>query len=134
MNFRYNENTPHRAYVSSSSHYCLISCTLYSLLRQGPLACCNSEVTSVTLIPFTCYVDLCQHGMACPRVADWGGGLQTWNVAANILNRQSLTADKGWPSSSGAERGVNNSSPYKNNLFRNVKKGLGFGRILCNDI
>jgi hypothetical protein len=31
------------------------------------------------------------------RVAD-GDGLQTWKVAANILNKQSRTADKGWTS------------------------------------
>jgi hypothetical protein len=32
-------------------------------------------------------------------------------VAANILNKQSRTADKGWPSSLGVGRGANNSSP-----------------------
>jgi hypothetical protein len=30
-------------------------------------------------------------------VADGGEGLQIWRVAANILNKQSLTADKGCP-------------------------------------
>jgi hypothetical protein len=39
----------------------------------------------------------CCHGMARPRVADGGDGLQIWRVAANILNKQSRTADKGWP-------------------------------------
>jgi hypothetical protein len=34
----------------------------------------------------------CHHGMARPRVADRGYGLQIWRVAANILNRQSRTA------------------------------------------
>jgi len=33
-----------------------------------------------------------------------------WRVVANILNKQSLTADKGWSSSLGVGRGVNNSS------------------------
>jgi hypothetical protein len=37
----------------------------------------------------------CHHGMARSKVADGGGGLQIWRVAANILNRQSRTADKG---------------------------------------
>jgi hypothetical protein len=36
-----------------------------------------------------------QHGMARPQVADGGDGLQTWRVDANILNKQSRTADKG---------------------------------------
>jgi hypothetical protein len=33
------------------------------------------------------------------QVADRGDGLQIWTVAANILNKQSRTADRGWPSS-----------------------------------
>jgi hypothetical protein len=39
--------------------------------------------------------------MARPRVADRGDGLQIWRVAANILNKQSRTADSGWSSSLG---------------------------------
>jgi hypothetical protein len=35
------------------------------------------------------------HGMACPQVADGGEVLQIWRVAANILNKQSWTAEKG---------------------------------------
>jgi hypothetical protein len=38
-------------------------------------------------------------------------GLQLWRVAANILNKQSRTADKGWSSSLGVGRGAKNSSP-----------------------
>jgi hypothetical protein len=52
----------------------------------------------------------CHHGTARPQVAD-GDGLQIWRVVANILNKQSRTADKGWSSSLGVGRGVNNSSP-----------------------
>jgi hypothetical protein len=44
-------------------------------------------------------------------VADRGDGLLIWRVAANILNKQSLSADKGWSSSLGVGRGANNSSP-----------------------
>jgi len=33
-----------------------------------------------------------------------------WRVAANILNKQSQTADKGWSSSLGVGRGANNAS------------------------
>jgi hypothetical protein len=53
----------------------------------------------------------CHHGMACPQVADGGEGLQIWRVAANTLNKQSRTADKGWPSSLGVGWGANNSPP-----------------------
>jgi len=34
-----------------------------------------------------------------------------WRVAANILNKQSRTADTGWSPSLGVQWGVNNSSP-----------------------
>jgi hypothetical protein len=47
----------------------------------------------------------CHHGMARPRVADRGDGFQIWRVAANILNKQSRTADSGWSSSLGVGRG-----------------------------
>jgi hypothetical protein len=53
----------------------------------------------------------CHHGMARPQVADGGEDLQIWRVAVNILNKQSRTTDKGWPSSLGVGRGANNSSP-----------------------
>ena len=42
-----------------------------------------------------------------------------WRVAANILNKQSRTADKGWSSSLGVGRGADNSSPLKI-LLRNT--------------
>jgi hypothetical protein len=38
-----------------------------------------------------------------------GDGLQIWRVAANILNKQSRTADKEWSSSLGVGRGANKS-------------------------
>jgi hypothetical protein len=37
--------------------------------------------------------------------------VKAWRVAANTLNKQSRTADKGWSSSLGVGRGANNSSP-----------------------
>jgi hypothetical protein len=52
----------------------------------------------------------CHHGMARPQVADGGDALLFWRVAANILNKQSQTADKGWSSSLGVGCGANNSS------------------------
>jgi hypothetical protein len=51
----------------------------------------------------------CHHGMACPQVADRGVGLQIWRVAANILNKESRTADKVWSSRLGVGLGANNS-------------------------
>jgi hypothetical protein len=52
----------------------------------------------------------CHHGMTRPQVADGGNGLQIWRVAANLLNKQSGTAGKGWSSSLGVGGGANNSS------------------------
>jgi hypothetical protein len=75
----------------------------------------------------------CHHGMARLQVADGGKGLQIWRVAANILNKQSRTADKGWPSSLGVWRAL--TTPHrKKNTLRNVTKGLGIGRKLWNDL
>jgi hypothetical protein len=62
----------------------------------------KSTILSVAMLWITCH-----HGMMCPQVAD-GDSLQIRMVAANILNKQSWTADRGWPSSFGVERGANN--------------------------
>jgi hypothetical protein len=45
---------------------------------------------------FPCYVGPCHHGLARLLVTDGGDGLQTWRTAANILNKQSRSVDKGW--------------------------------------
>jgi hypothetical protein len=64
----------------------------------------------------------CHHGMARSQVADGGDALQLWREAANILNKQSRTADKGWSSSLRVGRGANNFSPKKISLTRVSKK------------
>jgi hypothetical protein len=49
-------------------------------------------------MPFSnpqCNVGACHRGMVRDWVADGGDGFHMWRVAANILNKQSLTADKG---------------------------------------
>jgi len=46
--------------------------------------------------------------MARPWVADGEDGLLMWRVAANIFNKQFLTADKAWSSDLGVEREANN--------------------------
>jgi len=43
-----------------------------------------------------------------------------WRVAANVLNKQSRTADKVWSYSLGIGRGANNSSLLKRILLRSV--------------
>jgi hypothetical protein len=49
--------------------------------------------------------------MARPQVADGGNTLQVWRVAANILNKQSRTPDKGGPPAWGL--GVGLTTPHR---------------------
>jgi len=49
--------------------------------------------------------------MVHPQVVDGEEDLQVWRVAANMLNKQSQTANKGWSSSLGVGCGANNLSP-----------------------
>jgi hypothetical protein len=61
--------------------------------------------------------------MARPQVADRGGSLLIWRLAANILNKQSRAADKGSPSMLWAGRADSSTSPQKNKLDTNCYKG-----------
>jgi hypothetical protein len=70
--------------------------------------------------------------MALPRVRDGGDDLQLWKVAADIMNKQSLSADKQL-SSWGLGEGLR-TPHHKKNLLRNATQGLGIRRILCNDL
>jgi hypothetical protein len=45
--------------------------------------------------------------MESPQFAVGGHGFQIWKVVANILNKQSRTADKVWSSNWGLGRGLN---------------------------
>jgi hypothetical protein len=66
-------------------------------------------------------------GIAYPGVADTGNALQIRRVPANILNKQSRMADKGWYFSLRVGRMADNSSKQKK---KKVTQGLGIGRIL----
>jgi hypothetical protein len=63
--------------------------------------------------------------MARLQFADGRDRFQIWRVAANILNKHSRTADKRWSSSFCVGHGVNDASPQKLNLLRNVTERLG---------
>jgi hypothetical protein len=54
-------------------------------------------------------------------------------VPANTLNKQPLTAEKGWPSSFGVGRGGNKPLAIKMRLLRNFSVGLGL-ILLVNDL
>jgi len=83
-----------------------------------------------------CYVCPCHHGMARPRVAGGGDGLQIWRVATSILDKWSRTADKLWSSRSGVGVGRGLTTPHrtKTTLLRNVWRDLRIRRILWNDL
>jgi len=66
------------------------------------------------------YVGPFHHGMARLRIADGEDCFQIWRIAANILNKQSWTVDKGHFSSLWVGRGANNSSLQKKVLLYNV--------------
>jgi hypothetical protein len=55
-----------------------------------------------------------------------------WRVAANVLSKQSRTADKEWSSSLGVGRGANNFSLQSLALLRNRNRytRLGLGLML----
>jgi hypothetical protein len=81
------------------------------MFQIATFGCCFTVFTLSSILIIHVRWVPCHHGMARPQVADGGDGLQIWRVAANILNKQSWTADNGWSSSLGVERGANNSSP-----------------------
>jgi hypothetical protein len=90
---------------SSLTRNCLIStnCFLTKWIHRVTVSKSYLHTTHVRWV-------LCRHSMARSRIADGGHDLQIWRVAANILNKQSRTADKGWSSSLRVGRGANNSS------------------------
>jgi len=58
-----------------------------------------------------------------------------WWVAANILNKQSQTAERGWSSSLWVGRGANNFSLLQRILLRNIhRQSLRPGLILWYDL
>jgi hypothetical protein len=62
-----------------------------------------------------------------PQIAYGGDVLQIWKVAANILNKQSRTADRGWSSSLGIRWGAKNPQCKTSNLLHIIIKSLGQG-------
>jgi hypothetical protein len=53
----------------------------------------------------------CHHITARPQVAEGRDGLHIWRLAANILNKQSRTAEKEWSSSLGVGWGL--ATPHR---------------------
>jgi hypothetical protein len=71
---------------------------------------------------------LSHQGMTLLQVANGGDCLQRWRVAADTLNKQSRTGERGWSFSLRVGRLANNSSPRKETvcyemLHRNEPSG-----------
>jgi hypothetical protein len=66
----------------------------------------------------------CHCCMVRPQVADGGDSLQMWRVAANIVNKQSQTADKGWSSSLGVGRRATGCDTDHYMVVANIRERL----------
>jgi hypothetical protein len=80
-------------------------------------------------ISHLCRIVPCHHGMARSQVADRVDSLQIWKVAANISNKQSRTADRGWTYNLGVGRGANNPHRKTPNLLCNVLRRIAGGLL-----
>jgi hypothetical protein len=72
----------------------------------------------------------CQKDIARSQTAEGVEGLQKRRVAANILNKQSRTADKGWYSSLWVGLGASNFSQQELHMLRNISQSLELGMVL----
>jgi hypothetical protein len=81
----------------------------FSILSEGKGNACHLSVHNISSSRFLSHENLkiriYYRTMARPQVADGGDGLQIRRVAANILNKQLRTADKGLSSNLGLDVG-----------------------------
>jgi len=79
-------------------------------------------------------VGACHHSMACSWVADGRGSFHILMVFANVLNKQSQTTNKGWPSSFGVRWGVTTPNHIRISTLWNVTHHLRIGWSLWNNV
>jgi hypothetical protein len=72
--------------------------------------------------------------MARSRVANRGDGLQIWRLGKTILNKKSMTADRGWSTSLGVGEGLTTSRSKNHTCYEMLHRGSDldefFGTIL----
>jgi hypothetical protein len=73
----------------------------------------------------------CHHSKARPRVADGRHGLQFWKLAANILNKQSRTNDKGYSSSLGLGVGLTTPHCKKQIRYEGLHKAANLDGLIA---
>jgi hypothetical protein len=71
----------------------------------------------------------CHHVIACPHVADESGDLQMLTLAANVLNRQSRTADKRRSFGMGIEWGPKNSLTMLMKCYTDIQTSNNGGLV-----
>jgi hypothetical protein len=110
--------------------YTLILCILYKNNLCSHIFLC-SYIVQMAVFYFKTFYGTMQYNSQCVMVSPlsprhgvssgcgWREVLWVRRVAANILNKQSLTDDKGWSSSLGVGRGA--ATPHRNN-FSTVTK------------
>jgi hypothetical protein len=79
------------------------SATLSTTNTTRTGSCENSDLCSESSPERSFHVKCvpCHHGTVHSQIAHGGECIQIWTVAANILNKQSQTADKGCPTALG---------------------------------
>jgi hypothetical protein len=73
----------------------------------------------------------CHHCMAHTQIEDGGDALQIWSVAANILNKQSRTADKEWSSRLEFGHGVTIPHRKKEACYENSQEASDLEFCVC---
>jgi hypothetical protein len=82
-------SSPHSCYMTRLSHPPRLDYSNYTWRRVQIMKLLVMQLGSLSP----------QHGASSG--CGWRNGLQIWRLAANILNKQSWTDNKGWPSSFG---------------------------------
>jgi hypothetical protein len=104
-------------HVQSYKRHTRLNYITVQRFKSQPLVVCNKFPFTLlrlmqmafkipSVFPSTLYFSFILMFIYCRGKSTVGGeGLQIWRVSANIFNKQSRTADKGWPSSLGGWAG-----------------------------
>jgi hypothetical protein len=76
----------------------------------------------------------CHHSVVHPHVVDGGDGIQVWRTAADILNNQSGTSNKGLSSSLRIVRDVDGGQQFFTIIIQHVTYCLRVGFIKSQGI
>jgi hypothetical protein len=89
-------NSPVLQSVTSTLDWRLATSVAYSTLLLCYIRILMPKYSQYSATRWAC---LYHHDMTCLAVAEGGKFLEIWSVAANIMNKESQIAEKGWSSS-----------------------------------